>query len=695
MPALTPWDNLHFLSKHAADMQPSDYSHNDHGDGRQSGRCFHHCYHYQDGCGNSFNGTAEYANRPYLGRSCASFCGSTLPFRHGSWGRGAPFRGHGASSFPYRPPREFRGRPFCSRAPRGRPPHSLRLQEFDSPYPYFKQTRHRDSSDRLDSSPCYKDYSDGAQMGLYPSSQAGGSKLTSQSHARGMLVHHDENLAHLERNISPAGPEYSPSRPRERVMGNPKRASPTPTKRHSNENESLARQIEVHVSRNAAKAHVQGDLTSKHVSPNRARTPDCSTAKMQLTSRTVVKSEGKSDDLMNSDSKMQSPSKITTSTSCKGRTKGPLPAPIKRNRHASSPCKLKSVGHAQRKKSVVSSLTVDSTGTVEQTKGKQKTHLSSPDMSSGKLKSATHALRKKRVVSLLTVDGRETVEHIKGEKGTCLSSTNSLSMPNPEHNEKLNSCIKSTSVNMSTNDQRFNKKRCSKHQLGTTPYGKQPPEDPVGTGRHNADSTPPPSPKQFHRKSAADITSSSVTALPPSRVVMSPSDKTGGTVPPESSSASLTGSTAHNVSTESIDGDALGKSLHNSVDLWAAGASTFPNDLHKIPICTLDQIDETTEAHIAREQPGQYLERVKLFFEANSFPEEKKKSVFLACCGASTYSLLRSLLIPRTSAHRRHLCRPHQPLRAEAICSATLHIQQPLPPSGGGCQRVRSGLEEA
>ncbi|KAK8770096.1 hypothetical protein V5799_013437 [Amblyomma americanum] len=44
----------------------------------------------------------------------------------------------------------------------------------------------------------------------------------------------------------------------------------------------------------------------------------------------------------------------------------------------------------------------------------------------------------------------------------------------------------------------------------------------------------------------------------------------------------------------------------------------------------------------------EYLERVKLFFDANSVPEEKKKSVFLTCCGSSTYSLLRSLLTPKT-----------------------------------------------
>ncbi|XP_077523191.1 uncharacterized protein LOC144134076 [Amblyomma americanum] len=44
----------------------------------------------------------------------------------------------------------------------------------------------------------------------------------------------------------------------------------------------------------------------------------------------------------------------------------------------------------------------------------------------------------------------------------------------------------------------------------------------------------------------------------------------------------------------------------------------------------------------------EYLERVKLFFNANSVPEEKKRSVFLTCCGSSTYSLLRSLLTPKT-----------------------------------------------
>ncbi|KAK8759830.1 hypothetical protein V5799_028903 [Amblyomma americanum] len=45
----------------------------------------------------------------------------------------------------------------------------------------------------------------------------------------------------------------------------------------------------------------------------------------------------------------------------------------------------------------------------------------------------------------------------------------------------------------------------------------------------------------------------------------------------------------------------------------------------------------------------EYLERVKLFFDANSVPEEKKRSVFLTCCGASTNSLLQSLLTPKTA----------------------------------------------
>ncbi|KAK8772157.1 hypothetical protein V5799_024599 [Amblyomma americanum] len=44
----------------------------------------------------------------------------------------------------------------------------------------------------------------------------------------------------------------------------------------------------------------------------------------------------------------------------------------------------------------------------------------------------------------------------------------------------------------------------------------------------------------------------------------------------------------------------------------------------------------------------EYLERVKLFFDANSVPAEKQRSVFLTCCGSSTYSLLRSLLTPKT-----------------------------------------------
>ncbi|KAH6946807.1 hypothetical protein HPB50_015373 [Hyalomma asiaticum] len=64
----------------------------------------------------------------------------------------------------------------------------------------------------------------------------------------------------------------------------------------------------------------------------------------------------------------------------------------------------------------------------------------------------------------------------------------------------------------------------------------------------------------------------------------------------------------------------------------------------------------------------EYLERVKLFFDANSVPEEKKKSVFLTCCGSSTYSLLRSLLTPRA---------PDQKL----LCDASAR-KDPLPQPG-------------
>lgn len=44
----------------------------------------------------------------------------------------------------------------------------------------------------------------------------------------------------------------------------------------------------------------------------------------------------------------------------------------------------------------------------------------------------------------------------------------------------------------------------------------------------------------------------------------------------------------------------------------------------------------------------EYLERAKIFFDANNVPDAKKRSVFLTCCGPATYSLLRSLLTPKT-----------------------------------------------
>ena len=41
-----------------------------------------------------------------------------------------------------------------------------------------------------------------------------------------------------------------------------------------------------------------------------------------------------------------------------------------------------------------------------------------------------------------------------------------------------------------------------------------------------------------------------------------------------------------------------------------------------------------------------YLERLKLFFEANDVPDAKKVSVLLTVVGKKTYSLLRNLVAP-------------------------------------------------
>ena len=47
-----------------------------------------------------------------------------------------------------------------------------------------------------------------------------------------------------------------------------------------------------------------------------------------------------------------------------------------------------------------------------------------------------------------------------------------------------------------------------------------------------------------------------------------------------------------------------------------------------------------------RETVDAYLERVKLFFEANEIPREKQVAVFLSSVGATAYALLRDLLAP-------------------------------------------------
>ena len=55
---------------------------------------------------------------------------------------------------------------------------------------------------------------------------------------------------------------------------------------------------------------------------------------------------------------------------------------------------------------------------------------------------------------------------------------------------------------------------------------------------------------------------------------------------------------------------------------------------------SLPAFDEDTESIKA------YVERAKIFFMANSVPEEKQAVVFLSCIGGKTYALLRSLLAP-------------------------------------------------
>ncbi|KAH6947946.1 hypothetical protein HPB50_022129 [Hyalomma asiaticum] len=292
-------------------MQPSDYCHERH----QSGQA----------C-NDFDGTAGYVNRQYPGRFCAPFRGSRPPFRFGRWGGGAPFRGGAPSSFCYRPPCAFRGRPPPPYAPRCRPLYSFRPQRFQSPSPYFGRACYQSCRGRLDSSPSYKEYSDGAQTGHCPSPQASGSKLLSQSDARNKLTHQVQDSAPLERTISTAGAKRSPVRCR----------SPTPTKQHANGSGSPAKRIEPHDSTNVAKVQACSDLSSRqHACTSKTRTSDSSAAKVQT--------------------------------------------PVKTNGKASSSYKLKSVVHVPAKKSAQTSQTTDSKRTTEDSKGKKEIRISSSD----------------------------------------------------------------------------------------------------------------------------------------------------------------------------------------------------------------------------------------------------------------------------------------------------------------------------
>ena len=48
-----------------------------------------------------------------------------------------------------------------------------------------------------------------------------------------------------------------------------------------------------------------------------------------------------------------------------------------------------------------------------------------------------------------------------------------------------------------------------------------------------------------------------------------------------------------------------------------------------------------------------YLERVEIFFQANSIAENKQVGIFLSLIGAKTYGLLRNLVAPdsQTTSH--------------------------------------------
>ena len=67
-------------------------------------------------------------------------------------------------------------------------------------------------------------------------------------------------------------------------------------------------------------------------------------------------------------------------------------------------------------------------------------------------------------------------------------------------------------------------------------------------------------------------------------------------------------------------------------------------------------IGTLTEFKSESEQIEAYLERVQLFFDANTIEEDKQVAVLLTVIGSSTYALLTSLLAP---------CKPREKSFAE------------------------------
>ena len=58
-------------------------------------------------------------------------------------------------------------------------------------------------------------------------------------------------------------------------------------------------------------------------------------------------------------------------------------------------------------------------------------------------------------------------------------------------------------------------------------------------------------------------------------------------------------------------------------------------------------IGSLSEFSTQTESFASYVERVKLYLDANDVKQEKRLAVFLSVLGASTYSLLRDLVAPR------------------------------------------------